>query len=53
MHNDYNSLENVAEPEVELFKVQWRSYVMLNEINKLSTLRALEKGRYLNINFRS
>lgn len=42
------------EPEVELFKVQWRMpHVMLNEVNKLSLLRALESGRYLNMSFRS
>ncbi|KYN15261.1 hypothetical protein ALC57_12516, partial [Trachymyrmex cornetzi] len=54
--NDYNCLVGnpATEPEVELFKVQWRMpHVALNEINKLSMLRALESGRYLNISFRS
>ncbi|KYN14185.1 hypothetical protein ALC57_13604 [Trachymyrmex cornetzi] len=50
--NDYNCLVGnpATEPEVELFKVQWRMpHVSLNEINKLSMLRALESGRYLSI----
>ncbi|KYN50188.1 hypothetical protein ALC62_03756 [Cyphomyrmex costatus] len=35
-------------------KVQWRMpHVMLNEITKLSLLRALESGRYLSMSFRS
>ncbi|KYN09579.1 hypothetical protein ALC57_18304 [Trachymyrmex cornetzi] len=45
--NDYNCLmgNRVTEPEVELFKVQWRMHhVALNEINKLSMLRTLESG---------
>ncbi|XP_077258285.1 uncharacterized protein LOC143895193 [Temnothorax americanus] len=43
-----------TEPEIELFKVQWRMpHVTLNEVNKLSMLRALESGRYLNVSFRS
>ena len=53
---DYNCLVGnpVTEPEIKLFKVQWRMpHVALKEINKLSILRALENGRYLNINFRS
>jgi len=53
---DYNCLVGnpVMEPEIKLFKVQWRmSHVALKEINKLSILRALESGRYLSINFRS
>jgi len=29
------------------------SYIALNEINKLSMLRALESSRYLNMSFRS
>ncbi|EGI59360.1 hypothetical protein G5I_12501 [Acromyrmex echinatior] len=44
-HNDYNCLiENpMTEPEIELFKVQWRMpHVALNETNKLSMLRASE-----------
>ena len=48
--NNYNCLmENpVTEPEIELFKVQWRMpHVSLNKINKLSMLRALENGCYL------
>jgi len=54
--NDYNCLVGnpVTESEVELFKVQWRMlHVALNEINKLSILRALESGRYLSMSFRS
>ncbi|KYN28037.1 hypothetical protein ALC57_02555 [Trachymyrmex cornetzi] len=54
--NDYNCLVGnpATEPEIELFKVQWRMpHVALNEINKLSTLRALESGRYLSMSFRS
>ncbi|KYN18358.1 hypothetical protein ALC57_09333 [Trachymyrmex cornetzi] len=54
--NDYNCLVGnpATEPEIELFKVQWRMpHVALNEINKLSMLRALESGRYLSISFRS
>ena len=55
--NDYNCLvENPAtEPEIELFKVQWRSailHIALNEINKLLMLQALESGRYLSMSFR-
>ncbi|XP_024882295.1 uncharacterized protein LOC112461324 [Temnothorax curvispinosus] len=43
-----------TEPEIELFKVQWRMpHVTLNEVNKLSMLRALESGRYLSVSFRS
>jgi len=43
-----------TEPEIELYKVQWRMpHVMLNEVNKLSLLRALESGRYLSMSFRS
>jgi len=45
--NDYNCLVGnpVMESEIELFKVQCRmSHVALNEINKLSMLRALENG---------
>ncbi|XP_029659114.1 uncharacterized protein LOC115233044 [Formica exsecta] len=34
--------------------IQWRMpHVVLNEINKLSMLRALESGRYLSMGFRS
>ncbi|KYN19187.1 hypothetical protein ALC57_08481 [Trachymyrmex cornetzi] len=54
--NDYNCLvaNPATEPEIELFKVQWRMpHVSLNEINKLSMLRALESGRYLSMSFRS
>ncbi|KYN21467.1 hypothetical protein ALC57_06166 [Trachymyrmex cornetzi] len=53
--NDNNCLigKPVTEPEIELFKVQWRMpHVVLNEINKLSMLRALE-SRYLSMSFRS
>jgi len=42
------------EPEITLFKVQWRMpHVLLNEINKLSMLRALESWRYLSMAFLS
>ncbi|KYQ56132.1 hypothetical protein ALC60_04955 [Trachymyrmex zeteki] len=55
-HNDNNCLVGnpVTESEIELFKIQWRMpHVALNEINKLSMLRALERGRYLSMSFRS
>ncbi|XP_029667043.1 uncharacterized protein LOC115237843 [Formica exsecta] len=55
-HNDNNCLlENLAlEPAIDIFKIQWRMpHVVLNEINKLSMLRALESGRYLSMGFRS
>ncbi|XP_071653654.1 uncharacterized protein [Temnothorax longispinosus] len=43
-----------TEPEIKLFKVQWRMpHVTLNKVNKLSMLRALESGRYLSVSFRS
>jgi len=54
--NDYNCLvgNSATESEVELFKVQWwMSHVALNEINKLSILRALKSGRYLSMSFHS
>ncbi|XP_039310739.1 uncharacterized protein LOC120358922 [Solenopsis invicta] len=55
--NDNNSIvgtNRTTEPEIELFKVQWRMpHVTLNEVNKLSILRALESGRYLSMSFRS
>ncbi|XP_018398463.1 PREDICTED: uncharacterized protein LOC108776362 [Cyphomyrmex costatus] len=54
--NDNNCIlgNSATEPEVELIKVQWRMpHVMLNEITKLSILRALESGRYLSMSFRS
>lgn len=54
--NDNNCLvgHTSAEAEIELLKIQWRMpHVILNEINKLSLLRALESGRYLNMSFRS
>ncbi|KYN00123.1 PREDICTED: uncharacterized protein LOC108781541 [Cyphomyrmex costatus] len=54
--NDNNCIlgNSATEPEVELIKVQWRMpHVMLNEITKLSMLRALESGRYLSMSFRS
>ncbi|XP_036142928.1 uncharacterized protein LOC118645611 [Monomorium pharaonis] len=54
--NDNNCLvgDPAREPEIELFKVQWRMpHVLLNEINKLAMLRALESGRYLSMAFRS
>ncbi|KYN00607.1 hypothetical protein ALC62_08617 [Cyphomyrmex costatus] len=46
--NDNNCIlgNPATEPEVELIKVQWRMpHDMLNEINKLSMLRALESGQ--------
>ncbi|XP_072758708.1 uncharacterized protein [Anoplolepis gracilipes] len=54
--NDNNCLFGVqaAEVEIELHKIQWRMpHVILNEISKLSLLRALDSGRYLIMNFRS
>ncbi|XP_072744143.1 uncharacterized protein [Anoplolepis gracilipes] len=54
--NDYNCLfgAQAAEAEIELHKIQWRMpHVILSEISKLSLLRALESGRYLNMSFRS
>jgi len=43
-----------TEPEIDLLKVQWRMpHVMLNEVNKLFLLRALESSRYLSMSFRS
>ncbi|XP_072744040.1 uncharacterized protein [Anoplolepis gracilipes] len=53
--NDNNCLfgAQAAEAEIELQKIQWRMpHVILNEISKLSLLRALESGRYLNMSFR-
>ena len=53
---DYNCLVGnpVTELEIELFKMQWRMpHGALNEINKLSMLRALESDRYLSMSFRS
>ncbi|RLU24159.1 hypothetical protein DMN91_004369, partial [Ooceraea biroi] len=41
-------------PKIELLKIQWRMlHVLLNEVNKLSMLRALESERYLSMIFRS
>ncbi|XP_011687020.1 PREDICTED: uncharacterized protein LOC105449464 [Wasmannia auropunctata] len=54
--NDNNCLtgDEATEPWIELSKIQWRMpHVLLNEINKLSMLRALESGRYLSMAFRS
>ncbi|KAL6416966.1 hypothetical protein ACFW04_014760 [Cataglyphis niger] len=54
--NDNNCLiGNLAlEPVINIFKIQWRMlHVILNEVNKLSMLRALESGRYLSMGFRS
>ncbi|XP_072750554.1 uncharacterized protein [Anoplolepis gracilipes] len=54
--NDNNCLfgAQAAEAEIELHKIQWRMpHIILNEISKLSLLRALESGRYLNMSFRS
>jgi len=52
--NKYIMGDPVTEPTLELFKIQWRMlHVALNEVNKLSMLRALESGRYLSMNFPS
>ncbi|XP_026825420.1 uncharacterized protein LOC105282200 [Ooceraea biroi] len=54
--NDNNSLlgDPALEPKIELFKIQWRMpHALLNAVNKLSMLRALESGRYLSMTFRS
>ncbi|XP_011858301.1 PREDICTED: uncharacterized protein LOC105555870 [Vollenhovia emeryi] len=54
--NDNNCLFGAIalEPQLEIFKIQWRMpHVLLNEVNKLSMLRALESGQYLNMGFRS
>ncbi|RLU21673.1 hypothetical protein DMN91_006049 [Ooceraea biroi] len=54
--NDNNILlgDPALEPKIELLKIQWRMpHVLLNEVNKLSMLRALESGRYLSMTFRS
>ncbi|XP_011859488.1 PREDICTED: uncharacterized protein LOC105556981 [Vollenhovia emeryi] len=54
--NDNNCLFGNAalEPKLEIFKPQWRMpHVLLNEVNKLSMLHALESGQYLNMGFRS
>jgi len=42
-----------TEPKLE-FKIQWRMpHLTLNEVNKLSILRALERGRHLSMSFRA
>ncbi|XP_077280412.1 uncharacterized protein LOC143907468 [Temnothorax americanus] len=54
--NDNNCIVGnpATEPEIELFKIQWRMpHVTLNEVNKLSILQALESGRNLSVSFRS
>ena len=52
--NDNNCIMGDPEPKLELFKIQWRMpHVMLNEINRLSMLRALESERHLSMSFRS
>ena len=54
--NDNNALigSSMLEPEIELFKLQWRMpHVTLNDINKLSLLRTLESGQNLSICFQS
>ena len=54
--NDNNTLigSPMLEPEIELLKVQWRMpHLTLNDLNKLSLLRALESGQNLNICFQS
>jgi len=46
--SDNNYLVENPTTEIDLFKVQWRMpHIILNKINKLSLLRALESGRYL------
>ncbi|XP_077256500.1 uncharacterized protein LOC143894232 [Temnothorax americanus] len=54
--NDNNSLVGslALEPTIRILKIQWRMpHVVLNKINKLSMLRALEDGPYLSMDFRS
>jgi len=54
--NDNNCLidDPMRETEIVLFKVQWRMpHMLLNEMNKLSMLSALESGRYYSMAFRS
>lgn len=54
--NDNNCLigASATEPKIDIFKIQWRMpHVLPNEMNKLSMLRALESGRYLDMGFRS
>ncbi|XP_070170387.1 uncharacterized protein [Polyergus mexicanus] len=54
--NDNNCLIGnlVLEPVIDIFKIQRRMpHVVLNKINKLSMLRALESGQYLSMGFRS
>ncbi|KMQ86973.1 hypothetical protein RF55_13890 [Lasius niger] len=54
--NDNNCLygNSALEPEINIFKIQWRMpHVLLSEVKKLSMLRALESGRYLSMGFRS
>ena len=54
--NDNNCLIRTLalEPAINIFKIQWRMpHVILNKVNKLSMLRALESGRYLSMGFRS
>ena len=54
--NDNNCLlgDSALEPEINIFKLQWRMpHVLLSDIKKLSMLRALESGKYLSMGFRS
>lgn len=54
--NDNNCIHgnSNAEPQLEILRLQWRMpHVILNEVNKLSMLRALESGRFLSMSFRS
>lgn len=54
--SDNNCLvgDSALEPRINLLKIQWRMpHVVLNEINKLSMLRVLESGRFINMSFRS
>src|SRR5436190_20332200 len=52
--NNCIHVKEAIDLDIELHKIQWRMpHVILNEVNKLSLLRALESGRYLNMSFRS
>ena len=52
--NNYIVEDPATKPMLELFKVQWWiPHIALNEVNKLSMLRALESGWYLSMSFRS
>jgi len=43
--NNYLVGNPTTEPEIDLFKLQWRMpHIILNEVNKLALLQALESG---------